>query len=275
MLTCFPTPNPRDNLTFLQAPPACSPPFIYQLHNQQYNPYPATAFPPQLQSNPGLQLGPQDIIGHYPVAAPPTVQLMCGGLQQQPEFNTERNYTQPPVQPYYSADNRGTSTPAACTEANWPQQPSAQVSGYCFPDGEEEEERPQPHLPESPVEEDALPPPHSMRELPRRPHQHHRHCRHYRKKKYGRDAIYSDSSKRDHLDEVVAESARQMNFTRSEEAGLKMDLYRNYIRSYDSLKDAIDKNLLEWLHPIILEVLTIQASNLNETLEAEGNEYSF
>lgn len=74
----------------------------------------------------------------------------------------------------------------------------------------------------------------------------------------------------DVIDEVIASTAREVGLSRTEHAGLKMDLFRNYIRTYDSLRDSIHNQQLQCIvHPILAEVIAKNVVNMEDYVTAE------
>lgn len=75
------------------------------------------------------------------------------------------------------------------------------------------------------------------------------------------------------LDDILWVAAQEVRLSKTEHAALKMDLFRNYIRSYGSLRDAIGRNQLQRIiHPVLSEVIAKNMEDKEKILSAEGNQ---
>lgn len=73
------------------------------------------------------------------------------------------------------------------------------------------------------------------------------------------------------LDEVLIATAQDIGLNQTEHAALKMDMFRNYIRSYKSLRDAIEHGKLQQIvHPMLAEFIAKNVMEVEVMLESEG-----
>jgi hypothetical protein len=73
------------------------------------------------------------------------------------------------------------------------------------------------------------------------------------------------------IDEILNITAQNVGLSPAEHCGLKMDLFRNYIRTYEALQDAIKREQLQSiLHPFLAELIIKHTQEFQQQILFQG-----